>query len=124
MTDIYGREKTNAEWLTDQAKALRERANPCAGETPITIMAGRFESAAQELSDMKTDADAMAPRIQAGDRSRDQVIEECAQTVESSNELWWKNTRVADNGGKPEQLGALPNYIASRIRALKTKPLS
>lgn len=49
MADKYGTEKTNAEWLAHQAKDLRARANPCAGVTPITIMADRFESAAAEI---------------------------------------------------------------------------
>lgn len=52
MPDL-GTEKTNSEWLTEQAKVLRARANPCAGVTPITVMADRFESAAAEIADLR-----------------------------------------------------------------------
>lgn len=67
MTDVYGREKTNAEWLTDQAKALRERANPCAGETPITIMAGRFEGAAAEIVRLRGALSGLVDALAAND---------------------------------------------------------
>lgn len=49
MSDQFGREKTNTEWLVEQAAALRMRANPCAGVTPLTIMANRFENIVVEI---------------------------------------------------------------------------
>lgn len=55
MTDTMGESLTNIEWLTKQAAELRLRSNPCAGKTPLIVMADRFDSTVAEIQKLRTD---------------------------------------------------------------------
>lgn len=54
MAEKYGTDKTNIEWLTEQAALLRQRVNPCAGQTPLTAMADRFENTVMEIKKLSS----------------------------------------------------------------------
>lgn len=53
MIDTMGESLTNIEWLTKQAAELRLRSNPCAGQTPLIIMADRFDNAVSEIQQLR-----------------------------------------------------------------------
>lgn len=92
-------------WAKVQSDSVMA-ASTTSAKNVLTMALADIQRLGEELADTKADADAMAARIQAGDRSRDDVIEECA--------------KVADR--YPGVYGNSPT--AAEIRKLKTKPLS
>jgi hypothetical protein len=70
-----------------------------------------------EIADLRADAAAMAARIQAGDRTRDDVIEECAIAAQQADRIdaEWVRGSLWD---------AITKRCADTVRRLKTKPLS
>ncbi len=90
--------------------------------------AAMFEKLADALEQQDTEVDAMAARIQAGDRSRDEVIEECAAMADAHHPPRLRSgiDPEAMDTINSERRGELiaADEIAVRLRRLKTKPLS
>jgi outer membrane murein-binding lipoprotein Lpp len=92
-------------------------ANP-KGFTAVTWDAARaVQELCETVRELRADNDAMAERIQAGDRARDDVIEECAVAARQIDRInyEWVRDSLWDN---------VTARAAAAVRRLKTKPLN